>query len=118
MHLKDFSLVSPVIPGGEILKAIEVAIPPETLRKRSPCVAPIHAIAKRGGEANRTQVDVIKPALFSRLYTWASIDAPVMTDIFLMSLYLQTRSVLGEMRYGSNRQGGSLATNAGAITDE
>lgn len=31
---------------------------------------------------------------------------------------IQTRSALGEMRYGSNRQGGCRATNAGAITDE
>lgn len=31
MHLKEFSLVSPVIPKGEILKAIEAAIPPEVI---------------------------------------------------------------------------------------
>lgn len=33
MNLKDFSLVSPVIQAGEILKAIEVAIPPEAIEQ-------------------------------------------------------------------------------------
>ena len=33
MHLKDFSLVSPAIQNGEVLKAIEAAISPETIEK-------------------------------------------------------------------------------------
>jgi hypothetical protein len=33
MNLKDFSLVSPVIQAGEILRAIEVAIPPEAIEQ-------------------------------------------------------------------------------------
>ena len=33
MHLKHFSLVSPAIRNGEVLKAIEVAISPETIEK-------------------------------------------------------------------------------------
>ena len=33
MNLKDFSLVSPVIQAGEILRAIEVAIPPEAIER-------------------------------------------------------------------------------------
>lgn len=33
MHLKHFSLVSPAIQKGEVLKAIEVAISPETIEK-------------------------------------------------------------------------------------
>ena len=33
MNLKDFSLVSPVIQSSEILRAIEVAIPPEALER-------------------------------------------------------------------------------------
>lgn len=33
MHLKEFSLVSPAIQNGEVLKAIEVAISPETIEK-------------------------------------------------------------------------------------
>lgn len=33
MHLKEFSFVSPNIQNGEVLKAIEVAIPPETIEK-------------------------------------------------------------------------------------
>ena len=33
MNLKDFSLVSPHIPNGEILRAIEVAIPPEAIEQ-------------------------------------------------------------------------------------
>ncbi len=53
---------------------------------RSQSLPPIHVIAKRSGEANRTQVDVTMPALFSRLHTWASIDTPVTTDIFLSAL--------------------------------
>ena len=31
MNLKDFSLVSPVIQSGEVLKALETAIPPEAI---------------------------------------------------------------------------------------
>jgi hypothetical protein len=31
MQLKEFSLISPVIESGEVLKAIEIAIPPETI---------------------------------------------------------------------------------------
>jgi len=46
MHLKDFSLVSPVIPGGEILKAIKAAIPPEAIEK---------AIARCGALECRTR---------------------------------------------------------------
>jgi len=33
MHLKDFSLVSPVIQNGEVLKGIEAAISPKTIEK-------------------------------------------------------------------------------------
>lgn len=33
MHLKEFSLVSPAIKGGEVLKAIEAAIPSEAIEK-------------------------------------------------------------------------------------
>ena len=33
MNLKDFSLVSPVIQASEILRAIEVAIPPEAIEQ-------------------------------------------------------------------------------------
>ena len=33
MHLKEFSLVSPVIQGGEVLKAIVAAIPPEAIER-------------------------------------------------------------------------------------
>ena len=33
MHLKDFSLVSPVIQNGEVFKAIEAAISPKTIEK-------------------------------------------------------------------------------------
>jgi hypothetical protein len=33
MNLKDFSFVSPVIQAGEILRAIEVAIPPEAIER-------------------------------------------------------------------------------------
>jgi hypothetical protein len=33
MNLKDFSLVSPDIQAGEILRAIEVAIPPEAIEQ-------------------------------------------------------------------------------------
>lgn len=33
MHLKHFSLVSPAIQNGEVLKAIEVAISPEIIEK-------------------------------------------------------------------------------------
>ncbi len=36
MHLKDFSLVSPAIQSGEVLKAIEAAIPPEAIETASP----------------------------------------------------------------------------------
>jgi hypothetical protein len=46
MHLKDFSLVSPAIPSGEILKAIEAAIPPEAIEK---------AIARCGALECRTR---------------------------------------------------------------
>lgn len=33
MYLKHFSLISPAIQNGEVLKAIEVAISPETIEK-------------------------------------------------------------------------------------
>ena len=33
MHLKEFSLVSPAIAKGEVLKAIEAAIPPEVIEQ-------------------------------------------------------------------------------------
>ncbi len=33
MNLKDVSLVSPVIQSSEILRAIEVAIPPEAIER-------------------------------------------------------------------------------------
>lgn len=33
MHLKDFSLVSPTIYSGEVLKAIEAAIPLEAIER-------------------------------------------------------------------------------------
>ena len=33
MHLKDFSLESPAIQNGEVLKAIEAAISPEIIEK-------------------------------------------------------------------------------------
>lgn len=33
MHLKEFSLVSFTIPSGEVLKAIEAAIPPEAIEQ-------------------------------------------------------------------------------------
>lgn len=33
MHLKEFSFVSPAIPNGEVLKAIEAAIPPEAIEQ-------------------------------------------------------------------------------------
>jgi hypothetical protein len=36
MHLKEFSFVSPAIPNGEVLKAIEAAIPPEAIEQASP----------------------------------------------------------------------------------
>lgn len=33
MHLKEFELVSFAIPSGEVLKAIEAAIPPEAIER-------------------------------------------------------------------------------------
>ena len=44
MNLKDFSLVSPVIQAGEILRAIEVAIPPEAIEQ---AVAETHVQERR-----------------------------------------------------------------------
>jgi len=35
MHLKELSFVSPAVQGGEVLKAIEAAIPPRQLTERS-----------------------------------------------------------------------------------
>ena len=36
MNLKDFSLVAPVIQAGEVLKALEAAIPKEAIEEASP----------------------------------------------------------------------------------
>ena len=44
MNLKDFSLVSPDIQVGEILRAIEVAIPPEAIES---AIAQTHAQERR-----------------------------------------------------------------------
>lgn len=33
MHLKEFSFVSPAVQGGEVLQAIEAAIPPEAIER-------------------------------------------------------------------------------------
>lgn len=57
MHLKDFSLVSPAIPSGEILKAIEAAIPAEAIEK---------AIARCGAiEYRRRSLPAPERGLFS-----------------------------------------------------
>lgn len=46
MHLKEFELVSPAIPSGEVLKAIRAAIPPEAIEK---------AIARTKAQERRTR---------------------------------------------------------------
>jgi hypothetical protein len=46
MHLKDFSLVSPTIQNGEVLKAIVAAISPEAIEK---------AIVLSHAQENRTR---------------------------------------------------------------
>ena len=46
MHLKEFWFVSPAIPGGEVLKAIEAAIPSEAISR---------AIAKTHAQERRTR---------------------------------------------------------------
>jgi len=46
MNLKDFSLVSPVTHVGEVLRAIEAAIPPEAIER---------AIAETSSQECRTR---------------------------------------------------------------